>query len=81
MIVEVSSPATLKYDWNYKFNLYEKAGVREYWIVNPKTKLTNVFILQPDGKYDLGTEYEDSQKAPVSIFEGLEIELSEIFED
>ena len=81
MIVEVSSPSTLKYDWNYKFNLYEKAGVREYWIVNPKTKITNVFILQPDGIYDLGTEYESHQKAPVSIFEGLEIELSEIFED
>ena len=81
LIVEVSSPSTMKYDWNYKFNLYEKAGVREYWIVNPKTKITNIFILQPDGQYDMGTEYEDNQKAPVTIFEGLEIDLSKIFED
>ena len=80
LIVEVLSPSTLKYDWNYKFNLYEAAGVREYWIVDPKAKVVNVFLLQPNGKYDLGTEYESGQKAPVHILDGLEIELNELFE-
>ena len=80
LIVEVLSPSTLKYDWNYKFNLYEAAGVREYWIVDPKAKTANVFLLQPDDKYDLGTVYECNQKAPVCIFEGLEIDLNELFE-
>ena len=80
LIVEVLSPSTLKYDWNYKFNLYERAGVREYWIVDPKPKKVNIFLLQPDGKYDLGTIYECNQKAPVHIFEGLEIDLNELFE-
>ena len=81
LIVEVLSPSTLKKDWNYKFNLYEKAGVREYWIVDPQTKTANVFLLQSDGNYDDGTVYESGQKAPVSIFEGLEIVLDELFED
>ena len=81
LIVEVLSPSTLKYDWNYKFNLYEAAGVREYWIVNPKTKEATVFLLQPDGQYDLGTVYDYNQKAPVSILKGLEIDLNEIFEE
>ena len=81
LIVEVLSPSTLKYDWNYKFNLYEAAGVREYWIVDPKAKMVNVFLLQPDGKYDLGTIYECNQKAPVRIFDGLEIDLNELFEN
>jgi len=80
LIVEVLSPSTLKYDWNYKFNLYESAGVKEYWIVDPKAKTVNVFLLQPDGKYDLGTVYECNQKAPVHIFKGLEIDLNELFE-
>ena len=80
LVVEVLSPSTLKYDWNYKFNLYERAGVREYWIVDPKPKKVNIFLLQPDGKYDLGTIYECNQKAPVHIFEGLEIDLNELFE-
>ena len=81
LIVEVLSPSTAKKDWNYKFNLYEKAGVREYWIVNPKGKVVNIFILQPDGYYDLGSEYDCTEKAPVHIFEGLEIDLKELFEE
>ena len=80
LIVEVLSPSTLKYDWNYKFNLYERAGVREYWIVDPKAKVVNIFLLQPDGKYDLGTVYDYTQKAPVHIFKGLEIALKDLFE-
>jgi hypothetical protein len=40
-----------------------------------------VFLLQPDGKYDMGTEYECGPKAPVSVLKGLEIDLNEIFED
>jgi Uma2 family endonuclease len=81
LIVEISSPSTLKKDWNYKFNLYEKSGVREYWIVNPKTKIVNVFILQPDGYYDIGTEYDGTQKATVHIFEGLEKKKKKLFEE
>jgi Uma2 family endonuclease len=81
LIVDGLSPSTLKYDWNYKFNLYEAAGVKEYWIVDPKAKTANVFLLQPDGQYDLGTVYDNTQKAPVTVLEGLEIELNELFED
>ena len=81
LIVEVLSPSTFKYDCNYKFNLYETAGVKEYWIVDPKAKTVRVFLLQPDGKYDLGTVYECGQKAPVHIFEGLEIDMNELFEE
>ncbi|MCL2289950.1 MAG: Uma2 family endonuclease [Bacteroidetes bacterium] len=81
LIVEVLSPSTAKLDWNKKFNLYEKAGVREYWIVDPNTKLVHIFLLQPNGEYDLGTIYECNEKAPVHIFEGLEIDLKELFGD
>ena len=44
LIVEVLSPSTLKYDLNDKFNLYEAAGVKEYWIVDPKAKIINIFL-------------------------------------
>jgi len=81
LIVEILSPSTLKKDCNEKFNLYERAGVREYWIVDPKEKVVHIFLLQPDGKYNLGTIYECNEKAPVHIFEDLEIDLDELFED
>jgi Uma2 family endonuclease len=81
LIVEILSPSTLKKDWNDKFNLYEAAGVMEYWIVDPNTKTVNVFLLQTDGRYDMGATYNFSQKTPVYIIEGLEIDLSELFEN
>jgi Uma2 family endonuclease len=81
LIVEVLSPSTMRMDWNRKFGLYEKTGVREYWIVDPKAKTASVFLLQPDGFYDIGTVYDCTEKAPVRIFEGFEIDLNEIFDD
>jgi Uma2 family endonuclease len=77
-IAEIQSPATAKYDLNEKFNLYEAVGVREYWVVFPSDKSILQFILQPDGKYDKGTLYETG-KAPVHIFDGMEIDLNDIF--
>ena len=44
-----------------KFNLYEASGVKEYWINDPKAKTVKVFLLQPEGRYDLGTVYECDQ--------------------
>jgi Uma2 family endonuclease len=78
-IAEIQSPSTAKYDLNEKFNLYESVGVREYWIVFPSDETIQVFILQSDGKYDKGTLYETG-KVPVHIFNGIEIDLKEIFD-
>jgi Uma2 family endonuclease len=81
LVVEVLSPSTAKNDWNKKFKLYEKSGVREYWIIDPKKKTLHLFLLQSDGKYDAGTVYQSNQKAPMHIFEGLVINLRELFEE
>jgi Uma2 family endonuclease len=78
MIVEIQSFSTAKYDLTTKFNLYESSGVREYWVVYPLEKGIEVFLLQPDGKYDEGTKYETG-KIPVHIFDGYEINLDDIF--
>jgi Uma2 family endonuclease len=78
MIVEIQSFSTARYDLTTKFNLYESSGVREYWVVFPLEKGIEVFLLQPDGKYDRGTKYE-SGKIPVHIFDGCEIEMNDIF--
>jgi Uma2 family endonuclease len=78
-IAEVQSLSSAKYDTTEKFSLYEAAGVREYWVVFPLDGV-QVFLLQPDGKYDEGTAYE-AGKVPVHIFDGLEIDVEEIVAD
>ncbi len=41
-VIEITSLRTAKDDFNEKYNLYEEAGVREYWIVQPVDKVVNV---------------------------------------
>jgi Uma2 family endonuclease len=82
MVVEILSPSTLRYDLTEKFSLYEAAGVREYWVVSPDAPSVHVFLLQPDGKYDRGTVYEEeTEKVPVHIFDDLSLLWNDIFED
>jgi Uma2 family endonuclease len=45
-VIEIISPSTAKYDRVYKLRKYEKAGVREYWIVDPETKSVQVLLLK-----------------------------------
>ena len=43
LVAEVLSPSTTRFDRKDKFRLYEKHGVREYWIVDPDAKLIEVW--------------------------------------
>lgn len=78
-IAEVTSPASLKRDIEEKFRVYEKHGVREYWIIFPETKSVNVFVLDKKGKYQLEGMYASDSTVKVNIFEDLEIDLIELF--
>ncbi|WP_338875498.1 Uma2 family endonuclease [Spirosoma sp. SC4-14] len=69
---------TAKNDFNEKYNLYEEAGVREYWIVQPKEKAVNVYVLE-DGQYALVDVYE-STDIPCRIFPDLTISHERLFE-
>lgn len=56
LIVEVLSPSTAKNDKGYKKKLYEKCGVKEYWIVDANNKSVEVYLLK-DGEYELENLY------------------------
>jgi len=78
LVVEILSDDR-KRDMVTKFRIYEKNGVLEYWIADPKTKSISAFILQENGEYNEGAIYVVGEKLPVNIFNGLEIELNDIF--
>ncbi|MDR1669770.1 MAG: Uma2 family endonuclease [Oscillospiraceae bacterium] len=78
LCVEVLSPSTWNYDMGVKYQLYLNAGVREYWIVDPESKKVYVHVLQAEEKY-LGSVYEPPARVPVSVLEGCEIDLGEVF--
>ncbi|HRF13204.1 MAG TPA: Uma2 family endonuclease [Candidatus Accumulibacter phosphatis] len=49
-IIEVLSPATARHDHLTKRALYERAGVREYWLVHPVDRVITLYTLK-DGLY------------------------------
>jgi Uma2 family endonuclease len=77
LVIEILSPSTASYDCIYKLRKYEKARVREYWIVAPETKAVVVYVLE-DGRYAV-TGYEEPEKVPVSVLEGCVIDLQAVF--
>jgi len=80
MVVEILSQSNRKKDLIKKFHLYEKSGVREYWIADPKVKTVTAYVMQDNGEYDDGEVYQTGEKIPVHIFDGHLIEMSDIFD-
>ena len=79
MVIEILSLSSQRYDLNEKFNIYQAGGVKEYWVVSPKEKGINVFLLQNNGKYDAGTVYEGDVQVPVQTLKGLSISTEKLF--
>ncbi|MCP4154784.1 MAG: Uma2 family endonuclease [bacterium] len=78
-IIEILSPATSRRDKLEKFNLYEEAGVKEYWLVSPEENIAEVFILGPDKRYGRPFRYTEKDTAPVKVIKGLTIDFSPVF--
>lgn len=89
-IAETLSPSTAKRDRSEKKDIYEKAGVEEYWIVVPQGKSVEIYYLE-DGKYYLEQSYilqddkeDEDYNAETEIslkaFPNIKMSLSEIFE-
>lgn len=57
-VVEILSPTTAKRDLSIKKDTYEKHGVKEYWLINPKSEYVIVYQLK-DGKYELDEVYHN----------------------
>lgn len=78
LVIEILSPSSLRHDRLVKLNLYQQAGVREYWIVDPATRSVQVFL--PDGgALRIHEEYGPKDIAKVNVLNGCFIELSRVF--
>lgn len=79
MVIEIISPSSIKTDRVTKFNLYEQAGVQEYWIVEPEQRLVSVFQLQKNGRFSRPEMYADEDSIKVALFPDLEIDMGAVF--
>lgn len=78
LIVEVLSPSTASHDYIRKMNLYEKHGVKEYWIVHPTEQLVMVYVLG-NGQYGKPFVYDRESKIQTKVIPEMEIILEDVF--
>ena len=79
-VIEILSKHTSAKDLNIKFDVYEAAGVKEYWVVHPEEQTLLIYTLGEDGKYT-GTLKPFTRANAVSpaLFPELRIDLEEVF--
>ena len=77
LIIEILSPTTAGYDRLTKFNRYLRAGVKEYWMVDPDGRTVQVCLLRDDQYFTKA--YGEGDTVPVDVLPGLEISLPDVF--
>ncbi len=71
-VLEVLSPSTAAHDQIAKRRTYERAGVREYWLVHPGDRTLTVYALD-NGQYGRPEIYELKDATPVGVLPGVSI--------
>lgn len=80
LIVEILSKSSVMRDLHYKYELYERCGVREYWIISPNDKSMSIFYLE-HGKYITSRPMTYGDQPESRVLQGLQIDLNEVFQD
>ena len=97
LVVEVLSPSTTINDRGIKKDVYERSGVKEYWIVDPAAKsievhylkdgrlvLDHVYMIFPPEEWERMTEEQRAAarlSVKVSLYDDLLVDVREVFED
>jgi Uma2 family endonuclease len=77
IIVEVLSPSNWNIDRGKKFRAYAKAGVREYWIVDPQARTIELFVLR-EGVYNLIDNYGLGATVRSEVLPGFEVKVEDV---
>ena len=80
LVVEILSPGNSKKEMGIKFELYEEAGVKEYWIIEPNQKMVIVYQLVK-GRYQNHKPLIEDEKIISPLFPDLDFKVKEIFKE
>ena len=79
LVIEILSPGNTQKEMKDKFEVYEEAGIKEYWLVEPNDKAVFVFVLNDQGKYQGLRPKTVDETISSSIFPELTIDLKRVF--
>ena len=80
LVIEILSPGNARKEMKEKYEIYEEAGILEYWVVFPDEEILQIYILEskkfiPQKPYTSGDTYSSK------VLEGFKIEVKQIFEN
>ena len=78
-LLEVLSPSTAAHDQIAKRRTYERAGVREYWLVHPGDRTLTIYVLD-NGQYGRPDIYELKDETPIGVLPGVSIAWDALIE-
>lgn len=79
MVIEILSPSTARHDRWTKLKLYQRAKIREYWIVDPQNSTVEVYLPDKDGRLIVSAVYTPKDIAKVTVLSDCEIDLTKVF--
>ena len=62
-----------------QLNLYQRAGVKEYWIVDPENRTVRVMLRTEDGIFQTHEVWQRDDVAKVNVLDGCFVELTKVF--
>lgn len=80
IVIEILSPSTAYRDETDKLMLYEKYGVKEYWVVNPDARYVMVYILS-GSTYNKPAYYTQNEILKSHVLQEFTLDLSGIWSD
>ncbi len=78
-VIEVLSPSTAAKDQIQKLAVYERAGVREVWLVHPTDRVVSVYMLNADRRYGKPAIHETRETLTPGLFPDLLIDWGVVF--
>jgi Uma2 family endonuclease len=81
LVVEIASPGTRRRDEGVKLALYDRAGVEEYWFLDPSAETVRVYRRRAKGLErvrELAADSDDTLASP--LLPGMSIPLVRIFQ-
>ena len=81
LIVEILSPGNTHREMKEKFELYEKNGVQEYWMVDLGNKSIIIYGFNGDQKYIGSKPFVTGETVESQILKGLKMDVTDVFRD
>ena len=78
LVVEILSPSNAYHDLRHKWRIYERYGVKEYWIVDPMAKCIEI-LENRAGEFQRISRAFETGEVQSNLLKGLAVDLGDVF--